>query len=717
MSGKSLNDIWSQMQAQRAAEQQIRMAQERSLNEQRQRQRQDHLQRMRMFESLNTINPSAAAAAGGSNLSQTTEYNELIQQSFLINWVDTTTDEWKIVVYNYDTGVLSDIINTGLLYDTGNEWYLYTDTNTVHNKGFTFVLQNYVTSKYKIFFIQPDGRLVDTKDLDTNEDFQYTENAIIYLGNLDGVSTCYHYDGTNVRTHSFPNVTINLIEVDDASNEDVTRDGTIIIEAPNNSNYYLARPNGDLVDVTDYLSVVGTGNIVMDYNMTFITKHNSDNSAFKIVSQEGVLVNEFDLTPYPITTSQVFAYGENSVFFKATDWPISGNELFLSYDGDSNQFVTLTFSSTTNQAIRYSYVEKSYYSPRPGSGNHLIVANYNEVALDSLGYIVENLNLWWLPKGATSFQNYDFGTNFGMTVSFIEGFGDFTGGNRIFSEGINPIVMYSAGIPNDILVGFMTSTGLATQSTGVQYASCSNIWGSYLGENSFAVFDLDSGDRLWQVYDDSSILAETTTTSNWSWGYSGETVNRKGTLCVIDSDDTTLSFIWTEQVGLQAGPTGLGQIYNENFFAIRDYESYSEQIITQYITGEESSQFVEGFHLLTLSGLSEKVIFPGIGLSPSYYYTVDRADVGKDILYFSLIEDQTSNRRTLVYKKSDLSLIYDYNPGNNTFNDNVYDNRVYIVEDNLPSVNFILIGHMGVQTLEINATFYGYESNDADDND
>ena len=59
----------------------------------------------------------------------------------------------KIVVYNYDTGVLSDIINTGLVYDGGDEWYLDRDDYTVHNKGFTFALINSNTSKYKIFFI------------------------------------------------------------------------------------------------------------------------------------------------------------------------------------------------------------------------------------------------------------------------------------------------------------------------------------------------------------------------------------------------------------------------------------------------------------------------------------------------------------------------------------------------------------------------------------
>lgn len=712
MSGKSLNDIWSRMQAEKAAEQQRRMAQERELYEQKERARQEYLQRNRMYENtyLNTPVASAAAAGGRVQLPQTN--NELIQQSFLINWVDADTDEWKLVIYNYDTGVLSDIINTGLVYDTGNEWYLDRDDFTVHNKGFTFVLRNSNTSKYKIFFIQPDGRLVDTKDLDTNEDFQYTENAMIYLGELDGVSTCYHYDGgAYVRTHTFPDVDINLVEVDDASNEDVTRDGTILIEAPNDVSYYLARPNGDLVDVSSYLSVVGSTNMIMDYNMTFITKLNSDYSAFKIVSQEGTLANEFDLTPYSVTSAFVRSYGENSAFLKG--FGDTNNEIFLNYDGDSNQFVTLTFSSITNQAIRYSYVEKSYYIPRPGSGNHLIVANYNEVTSDSLGYIAENLNLWWLPKGATTFQNYDFGTNFGMTVSFIEGFGDFTG-NRLFSQGKNPIIMYSAGAPNDILIGFMTPTGLATQSTGVQYASCSNIWGGYLGENSFAVFDIDTGDRIWQIYDENSIVEETTTTSNWSWGSSSEDVNRKGTLCVIDMDDTTLSFIWTEEVGLQAGPTGLGDIYNENTFAIRDYESYSEQIITQYITGQEGFQFVEGFHLLKLSGLSERIMFPW---TETDFYTVNNAHVGKDIIYFSFTEDSSSNTRVVVYKKSDLSLIYDYNPGNNPTDENMYDNRVYVIEENLPLVTFKLIGHMGVETVEINATTYGYESNDAEDND
>lgn len=60
--GKSLDDIWRQMQAQRAAEQQAKAAQERALYEQRERARQEYLQRMRMYE-FTSFNPAAAAAA------------------------------------------------------------------------------------------------------------------------------------------------------------------------------------------------------------------------------------------------------------------------------------------------------------------------------------------------------------------------------------------------------------------------------------------------------------------------------------------------------------------------------------------------------------------------------------------------------------------------------------------------------------------------------
>ena len=67
MAGKSIDDILRQQAAQRQAQIQQQQAKERALNEQRERQRQDYLQRMRMFEALSNISPSAAASAAGGS--------------------------------------------------------------------------------------------------------------------------------------------------------------------------------------------------------------------------------------------------------------------------------------------------------------------------------------------------------------------------------------------------------------------------------------------------------------------------------------------------------------------------------------------------------------------------------------------------------------------------------------------------------------------------
>ena len=712
MSGKSLDDVWKQMQARAAAEQQARIEQERAIYEQRERARQEYLNRFKMYERAYTPTAASSAAAGGGRPTQQQQNNdfiEVIAQSFLITWADVDTDTWKIVVYNFDTGELSDTIDTGLIYDSGNQWGTWTDWYNVHNKGFTHIYRNTVDNKFKIFFINADGTLVAEKNLDTQRDFQYTENAGIFLGRLDSVSTCYHYDGSNVRTHQFEE-DITLVEVDDATGEDVTMDGSIIIESPNNETYYIARPNGDLVDVSQYLGSVGTGNILTDYNMNFVTKFNSDLSAFKIISQEGTLKNEFDLTPYSINSFiNIYSYGDNCAYIELG---YTDGKLFLSYDGDSNQFVYMTASSVESFIIQ-SDLDWSYTFPKPKPGSHLAIASYQLDSNDSLGYICTNLNLWWLPKGESSFLNHDFS---GMgTVSFIEGFQYLTS-DRSFTDGHNPIVMF--GNTNSVIeVGFMTTTGFVTQSTGIQYASCSNIWGSYIGDNSYAVFDVGS-DRIWQIYDANSIVAETQTTSSWSWGHSGQNAHRNGTLCVVDAEDTSKSFVYTTQIGLAAGPTAQGVIYNLCSYATRNYQTLAEQVISQFESGYEAQYFVGGFHVLKMTGLSSYVQFTWIGLSPSTHYLIDSCNIGKDIIAFAFTEDVTSNRKVIVYDKSTLTLIDDHEISSaSTYNIQFWDNRVLITEESDTSVTLRFVSRFGVDTLTINQNSYRSESNDANDND
>lgn len=712
MPGKSLNDVWRQMQARAAAEQQARLAQERAIYEQRERARQQYLNDLRMNERASIPSTAPSSAAGGGRQAtqeQTNDLLNIVAQSFLISWADVDTDTWKIATYNFDTAELSDIIDTGLIYDSGNQWYSYDDWRTVHNKGFARLFRNNLDNKYKIFFINADGTLVAAKDLDISEDFQYTQNAQIFLGELDGVSTCYHYDGSNLITHTFSEA-IALIEVDDSSGSDVTMDGSIIIESPNNVTYYIARPSGELVDVTQYLGSVGTGNFISDYNMDFITKLNSDYSAFKIVSQEGTLKNEFDLTPYAIDGSNgVNSYGENCAYAKLVY--LDGN-FFLSYDGDSNQFVYVTASTAGRTTIQAS-IDWSYTSPSSKPGSHLAIANYNFNSSDNLGYICDDLKLWWLHKGSNSFLQHDFSTM--GTMSFIDGFSDFTG-DRTFSLGQNPIVMFGL-TSSGIQVGFMTTTGFMTQSTGIQYASCSNIWGSYIGDNSFAVFDVGS-DRIWQVYDQNSIVAETQTTSSWSWGTSGEQVHRNGTLCVLDSSDTSKSFIYTTQIGLTAGPTGLGTIYNSFNYAIRDYQTLPEQVISQFEVGFEGQSFVGGFYVLKLTGLSDYIQFPWVGLSPSTHYVIDQCNIGKDIISFSFTEDISGNRKVIVYNKSTLAIIDDYEiDASSIYSIQFYDNRVLIDQVSGASTQFRFVSKLGVDTLTFDSNTYYSESNDSWDND
>ena len=708
MAGKSIDDILRQQAAQRQAE----YARERAIYEQRERQRQDYLERIRMFEALNTISPAAAAAAaGGSGTTTVSDYPELIGQSQLVTWADESTGTWKIVVYNFTTGVLSDIIDTELI---GDDWNNNTGYNHVQNKGFSAIYRNSVDDKYKIYFLNASGTLVANKDLDTNEDFQYTENAEIFLGLLNDVSTCYHFTGDNVRTHTFPDVDINLIEVDDSDNEDVTKDGSIIIEAPSGERYYIARPNGDLVEITDYL--LGNDNYRTDYMLDYIASYKNgyidlEDRQIKIISQEGELKNQLNYGEGYFSIGSTIGYGDNCTYFSFnTDELSNYTKKIVSYDGDSNQFATLEFPGLSSSLFGITNVE--WDNPYSSIGNNLVVSDYDSIGTDSLGYITPYLLLHWLPKGATGFVTHD--VNLG-TVSFIDGMDDFSG-DRTFTHGENPLIMFGL-TSSEIQIGFLTPTGFVTQSTGIQYSSCSNIWGHNIGDKSFAIFDITDGSRVWQIYDENSIIEETTTTSSWEFGYNSRQAHRNGTLVVLDSGTTSNSFIYTTEIGLTAGPTGIGEVYNRVEYANRTGRSLSEQVIVQYVPGQEGNQYVSGFYLLRLSGLSEFVEFPFIGLSGSAYYQVVNNNrnvvIGEDIITFTLVNQDNSYANVLVYDKSDLSLISELE--SDSINRRIYSDRCFIESTDGNETTLRFIGKQGVETLIINQTSLDYESNDAQD--
>jgi hypothetical protein len=730
-----------QQAAQRQAQIQQQQAQERALNEQRERQRQDYLQRMRMFEALNSINPAAAAAAAGGRSTSVQEFPSVSGQSYIITWADVTDNLWKFVVYNHGTGQLSDTHVTNLVI---SDWTLNSDSKTVQSKGFTLEFENNNNDTFRIYFVNADGTVVGEKSLDTEEDFQYTERAAGYLGTLAGVSTFYHFDGDNVRTHTFPGISDNNIEIDNASYDDVTADGSMIIEAPDNENYYIARPNGDLVDVSQYFNA-DTDSFRMDYSTNFIEK--ASDTYINIVSQEGSLLNTFDLAPFneaslgfDYTIDESWFYGENCAGAEYNEGSV---RLFVSYDGDSNEFVSLTFPNADEIVVRSI---RDWDRPVSSFGKSLIISSSvleetvieGDVVLlrDDLGYITNitgGFNMWWLPKGATAFNNVDL-TSVG-TFSFVLGDEDFDS-NRSFTLGENPIFMYALE-NSEIIVGFLEEGGFSTQSTGILSASCSNIWGHNIGEHSFAVFDVDyTSNRIWQMYDSNSKVAETQTTGDWSWG-DGDTIQslRNGTLAVIDSGDTSNSFIYTTEIGLTAGPTGLGKVYNRIPYGINGGIAYEYQVITQYIPGEEDNQYVDGFYVLSKSGLSEYVEFFVGGASPSATYLVnddeggDKYCIGSEMISFRLQDSDTGYHRYQVYNRSTLELIHDYQYNNSDTNYYPFDNRFYVEDDdNAGNVEIRLVSLSGFEVLNLQTnTFvdefgmtqsnFNREANDAEDND
>jgi hypothetical protein len=698
MSGKSLDEIWRKMQAQQAAEHQRKIEQEKALYEQRERTRQEYLQRMRMNEITSTnLAPSSSSSAGaGGRLRLVENITRVSAQSYNITWHDLETDKWSFAVYNYNTGSLSSTYTTDLV---GSEWILNNSWRTVHTRGFSVEFLNNSDSSYRIFFINADGSSVVSKSLDNSEDFQYTERASGYLGELDGVSTLYHFDGDVVNTHTF-DVDINNIEIDDGSEDDVTQDGSMVVEAPNNEKYYIARPNGNLVEITQFMS--GVSNYRLDYNTDFIWARFSENS-LSAISQEGALKNSLDISDYNMASVETSSlYGENCAFTLLDN--NSDTRLIISYDGDSNQFVALTFSYLDSYSI--DYTERSWTYPVSSFGKNLVIASYNFVDSNSFSERVSDLNIWWLPKGASQFNHVDLSS--AGTVSFVYGNENLTS-NRSFTLGENPLFMYGSE-DSELLIGFLTSGGFVTQSTGLLVASCSNVWGHNIGEHSFAVIDVDyQTDRIWQIYDSNSIIAATQTTENWSWGQEdSRNSSRNGTLVVTDSGDPSASnsFYYTTQVGLVSLPVYDGSIYNNVRYAIDTGIAYEYQVIS--VNG--IIEGVDGFYLLSKSGLSEYIEFPFIGLSPSTTYYIDECYIGSEIISFKLIEISTGWPRVIVYKTSNLELVYDFDPQNDDSSFDSFDNRFLIETSTDPeSVDFTFIGVNGVETLTINLGEAGYD--------
>lgn len=192
MAGRSIDDILRQQAAQRQAQMQQQKAQERAIYEQRERARQDYLQRMRMYEKLSNINPAAASAAAGAGGHATKPVINGHAEFVLFKTSDL--DNWQYVILDYLAETISDIKDTGIIKS------LSTDISIVENTGF-IVKFGSSNSTGSILFINDNAEIIKRVDLSVvslGSRFRLRNYYIAYMS--DG--TVYHFNGKVVNTYS-----------------------------------------------------------------------------------------------------------------------------------------------------------------------------------------------------------------------------------------------------------------------------------------------------------------------------------------------------------------------------------------------------------------------------------------------------------------------------------------------------------------------------------
>ena len=187
MAGKSIDDILRQQAAQKQAQIQQQQAQERALNEQRERQRQEHIQRVRMYEKLSNFSPAAAAAssAGGSRPNQAVPTINGHAEFILFKTSDL--DNWQYVILDYLAETISDIKDTGIINTASSSIYI------IENTGFIIRFNN------DILFINDNAEIIESVSRATEYTTKYNKQYYFILFD-DG--SLKRFDGKVVNNYT-----------------------------------------------------------------------------------------------------------------------------------------------------------------------------------------------------------------------------------------------------------------------------------------------------------------------------------------------------------------------------------------------------------------------------------------------------------------------------------------------------------------------------------
>ena len=148
---KSIDDILRQQALQRGAELQRQQSQERAIYEQRERQRQEYLKNIRIYESLASVSSTTAAGAGGGNL--LLEYISVIDTNWIypkvdLEYVEATVPGLSPSIPFTRTGNVLSFPTLNDLVAFYSEVYLRTEVSQpIGNPGFSVGVGTVVRAK------------------------------------------------------------------------------------------------------------------------------------------------------------------------------------------------------------------------------------------------------------------------------------------------------------------------------------------------------------------------------------------------------------------------------------------------------------------------------------------------------------------------------------------------------------------------------------------
>ena len=656
--------------------------------------------------------------AGGASIIKTIPEFKLGNSS-LHFFVDSLTSIWKMFVFYYDTGEVSDLIDTGLDFNGGT---LNIASNLViqQSAGFMPVFYDTISSYYYAFFIDRDGILVDTIVSSVSPNYSTLNSLMcIYTDYSTPNATVKIFDGTTVNTHIFENT--NLISSGGFSTGQITRDLSVPLIATTigGEKIYIAKRDGSLIDITSVAptpysleGIYAFGSHFDSIVCLFIDPITSIYTKIRVINTDGAIVYEENINAYNIQSLPFFEqYGTNK--FGIVGCNFSNNAvdyLVMSYNSETNTLYKTTHPRGTTYTHNVISNYPSYQTPGNVGYDNFIVSFSKFNSIGPYYVVYDYFDIVWINKDSTGFQTsvITSGTTIGIIAS----------ANLVASEPCFLTVDLSIS-PIDITANFLPTAqiGLQSVSTGIAPTDVLGVVSSkellnysYIG----ILLNTSPNNVVWQIYQNYTIAYQTTTSNNFDNGFTFSVPGggNLDTTIIYDKDSSGDSFSFAPLRQDSITP-----------FTIGDVPSNDE--LVNFMTSGNRSGFNYGKQFL--------VSFAGTGV-PRIFYLFDRIKgffatinnntcdpsgnfqywLGETTLNY-ICQDASGFYNLFMYDLEDGSLLHTLNTGYTTYdNYEVYGDRIFFSYHDIPAgqYDYFFIGRGGTYQVVVPDIATDYSIND-----